>query len=109
MNEKELVLYITNKFGSGALSGKMLLVRIFENNFIMFILGQVSFAHRVRKGIRIGPARLRVLICYAYFYCKVSRGCPTMLRSKNVINNKIIYMTRTLLVYSWLFVQLDYR
>ena len=51
--------------GSGALSGKMLLVRIAENNKIddYFRSGVVKLGiavpRRVRKGIGIGPRRVR--------------------------------------------------
>ncbi len=47
--------------GSGAIYGKMLLVRILENNKIDDYLGQIMLAlsHRVRKGNRIGPSRGR--------------------------------------------------
>ena len=47
--------------GSGALHGKMLFVRIIENNKIDFRLGKVTvrFAHMVRKGTSIGFRRGR--------------------------------------------------
>ncbi len=35
------LLYNTKKLGSGALSGKMLLVRVIEKNKFLLILGQV--------------------------------------------------------------------
>ena len=51
--------------GSGALSGKMLLVRIVVINkiYTYFRAGKVklwlALSSRVRKGIRVGPRRIR--------------------------------------------------
>ena len=53
------------KKGSGALSGKMLFVSIVENNkvYTYFRAGSVNqklaLPRRVRKGIKIGPRRVR--------------------------------------------------
>ncbi len=52
-------------FGSGALSGKMLLVRTVVKNKIYNyfrarkVKYRLSLPRRVRKGIRIGPCRVR--------------------------------------------------
>ncbi len=69
---KHLLLFILSYqfpvykvMGSGALSGKMLLVSIVENNKIDAYLGLVWLSKgwlcpaRVRKGIRIGPRKVR--------------------------------------------------
>ena len=57
---------VYNLYGSGALSGKMLLVRIIENNKIYAYLGQFGLSKRlalplrVIKGIRIEPCRMKI-------------------------------------------------
>ncbi len=53
------VLYKLVIFGSGAHSGKMLLVRIVENNEIDAYFWEIALQRRVRKGIVIGPKRAR--------------------------------------------------
>ena len=66
INKVILVVSKVKFFGSGTLSGKMLLVRIVENDKILdyfragWVKQRLALPCSVRKDIRIGPCRVRV-------------------------------------------------